>query len=145
MIVQLIYISYSIGTTIDKIENFTEGARERNIKQGITSIMLITDSCYIHCIEGERDVVSNLFVKITKDPRHRGATILRFNEMPKREFGDFNAVISKLSDFDTPECNTVCPLMNMDPSTITSAKAMNLLRRVAAHHRADQIHSNLAY
>ena len=145
MIVQLIYISYSVGDTIDQDFHFIEGVRERNTRRGITSIMLITESCYIHCIEGERNEVSNLFVKIAQDTRHHGATILRFSEMPKREFGDFSGAISRLSDFDTAEYNTVCPSMQIDPTSITSAKAMNLLRRVAAHYRADQNSSNLSY
>jgi hypothetical protein len=102
--------------------------------------MLITESCYIHCIEGERDIVSSLFLKIAQDPRHSDATILRFNETQKREFNDFSAAISRLSDFNiSNDYNTVHPTMHIDITSITSAKAMTLLRRVAAHHRANKI------
>ena len=140
MIVQLIYISHSIGDAIDTDEKFLEGVRARNAARGITSIMLVTESCYIHCIEGERDIVSSLFLKISQDPRHKNATILRFNEIKNREFSDFSAAISRLSKFNLNDSyNTVCPSMQIDITSITSAKAMTLLRRVAAHYRANQI------
>jgi hypothetical protein len=139
MVVQLIYISHFVGPTIAEDEKFIEGARTRNAASNITSIMLITEYCYIHCIEGERDVVSGLFIKIAQDPRHKDATILRFNEVSKREFSDFSAEISELRDFNIADnCNTICPDL-LDIPTITSAKAMSLLRRVAAHHRANKI------
>lgn len=144
MVVQLIYISSIIGIDVIGDDKFMEGVRARNASRGITSVMLVTDSCYVHCIEGERDVVSSLFIKIAQDPRHTNQTILRFSEVQKREFGDFFAAISKLSEFNVSNnYNTVCPAMQVDPLSITSAKAMSLLRRVAAHHRANQIDQNL--
>lgn len=145
IIVQLIYISTIVGTPITQIENFVEEARVRNAARDITSLMLVTEKCYIHCIEGSRKVVSDLYNTISQDPRHEHCTILRLNEMSRREFSDFSAEISLLSDFGADEVNTICDPRTIDTFTITSAAAMSLLRRVAAHHRADQIHLNLSY
>ena len=137
MIVQLVYISTPIGKKIDEIENFISSARERNAKKGISSIMLITECAYLHCIEGERAAVSELYNKICNDTRHSHCTILRFNELPKREFDDFHATVYRLSSFDTLGVNTVCPVSIIDLHTISAARAMTLLRRTAAHYRAD--------
>jgi len=145
IIVQLIYISAIVGTGIDNIENFAKEMRERNSSRDITSVVLITDKCYIHCIEGSRLVVSELFHKISSDPRHCRCTVLRLNEMAKREFSDFASEISRLSDFGIDEVNTICDPRTIDPFTITSSAAMSLLRRVAAHRRADIARAPLAY
>jgi hypothetical protein len=145
IIVQLIYISTIVGTPISQIPNFVESARERNKIRDITSLMLVTEKCYIHCIEGSRLVVSDLYNKISNDPRHSQCTILRLNEMSRREFSNFSAEISVLSEFGEAEVNTICDPRTIDPFTITSSAAMSLLRRVAAHHHADKIESNLSY
>ena len=140
MVVQLIYISTIIGHAVITDDQFIIGARLRNTARGITSVMLVTDSCYVHCIEGEREIVSDLFIKIAQDTRHKNQTILRFNEVQKREFGDFSAAISELSEFNVNDnYNTVWPAIEIDITSITSAQAMSLLRRVAAHYRANQI------
>ena len=138
MVVQLIYISTPVGTTIDKIDNFMMGASERNIIKNITSIILVTPMHYIHCIEGDRHEVSKLYNKLVNDPRHTDCTILRLNEMPHREFSEFSAEISNLTEFDTDSINTVCLAGHINPCTITSSHAMTLLRRVAAHKRANR-------
>lgn len=139
MIVQLIYISVSHGITVDKIENFFESARQRNAEIDLASILLITDTCYIHCLEGSRADVSKKYNKISQDARHSGCTILRFNDIAHREFSDFNAEFVRLSEFDNIEIDTICPDGTIDPHSITPLMAVTLIRRVAAHIRADRL------
>lgn len=143
MLVQLIYISTIVGITIDLIENYIDSARLRNLRSGLAGIVLITDRYYIHYIEGERaDVGDKYNEMVSFSHLHTKCTILRFNEIAKREFPDFSAEYAMLSDVAKSDISRVCPI---DPETMTSARAMSLIRRTAAHYRADQIHQNLAY
>ena len=136
MLVQLIYISTIVGVTIDLIENYIDGARLRNLRTGLAGILMITDKYYIHYIEGERADVSDKYNEMVSFSHlHMKCTILRFNEIAKREFPDFSAEYTKLSDIAKNEMDRVAPI---DPLTMTSAKAMSIIRRAAAHHRAER-------
>jgi hypothetical protein len=135
MLVQLIYISTIVGITIDQIENYIDRARIRNLASGLAGIVMITDRNYIHYIEGERGDVSDKYNEMVSfNHLHTKCTILRFNEIAKREFPDFIAEYGKLSDISKEELAKLCP---PDPFTITAATAMTFIRRVAAHHRVD--------
>jgi tRNA U34 5-carboxymethylaminomethyl modifying enzyme MnmG/GidA len=135
MLVQLIYISTIVGITIDQIENYIDRARIRNLATGLAGIVMITDKNYIHYIEGERCDVSDKYNEmISFNHLHTKCTILRFNEISKREFPDFVAEYAKLSDISKEELSK---LPAAEPAVITAASAMSYIRRVAAHHRAD--------
>ena len=136
MLVQLVYISTIVGITIDLIENYIDAARLRNLRSGLAGIVLITDKYYIHYIEGERADVSDKYSEMVSFSHlHTKCTILRFNEIAKREFPDFLAEYATLSDVAKNDLSKMCPI---DSETMTSAKAMALIRLVAAHHRAER-------
>ena len=136
MIVQLLYVSTKVGMSVDQTDEYLAGARARNIARDITGLVLITDLFYIHCIEGERDIINKLFLEICKDPRHKNQCILRYNNVREREFSEFSAEISLLSDFETKGLNALCGTESDDMTAITPILAMSLIRRLAAHHRA---------
>ena len=138
MLVQLIYISAIVDDSIDRMREFISTTRENNSKNSITSIILSFDRHYLHCIEGERNAVSELFADVSHNSHHSLCTIVRFNEVSRREFPDFSTEISNFSDFATNGVNTICPIDVANTDTISSASAMSLLRRVAAHTRAER-------
>lgn len=135
MLVQLIYISTIVGVTFDQMEGLRETARLRNIADGICGLLLITDNNYIHYIEGERSAVIAKYEEVSHYSLHKQCTLLRFIEIPKREFPDFVSTYVKLSDIAKED---LAKLDKIDPSTITSATALSYIRRMVAHHRADR-------
>lgn len=136
MIVQLLYMSRRIGPGVHESDDYITMARARNAELGITGLVLITDIFYLHCLEGERSVVSELYLKITDDPRHTDQVILRYSTLKEREFPEFSAEYALLTDFDNRDINTLCGTMAEDLHTVNSSQAKSLIRRLAAHLRA---------
>ena len=134
MLAQLIYISTIVGKTFDQMEDLREVARLRNIADNICGLLLITDNYYIHYIEGDRSAVNSKYREVSHYPLHTQCTILRFVEIPKREFPDLISTYVKLSDMAKEELSK---LDKIDPETIASATALSYIRRMVAHHRAD--------
>lgn len=70
----LVMLSYtSIAShlmTHDELIALLQQARESNSKRGITGMLLYMEGCFFQVLEGERDTVESLYLKITKDPRH---------------------------------------------------------------------------
>jgi len=70
----LIMLSYtSIAShlmTHDELIQLLQQARENNGKRGITGMLLYMEGCFFQVLEGERDTVESLYLKIAKDKRH---------------------------------------------------------------------------
>lgn len=135
-LVQLVYISTIVGETFDKIENFVSDAKARNYLTGISGLILISNTHYIHYIEGGRHAVSAKFLEMSRKTHHKDLVLVRFNEINKREFPEVLATYSNVNDFDDTEFNTLFTDKTLNPDEITSTKILTLLRRVALNHRA---------
>ena len=133
MLVQLLYISLHEGKTIENMDAFMAAARARNKKVGISSILLGTEKYYIHLIEGRRVNVNELYSRISNDPKHSNCTLIRYVDVKAREFSEWSAEYVAFSEFDAGDMNLLLPAGIIDINTITSAKAVTMLRRIHAH------------
>jgi len=52
-------------------------------------MLLYSNSTYLQLLEGEKEVVLDLYASICKDPRNGGNTILRKSEIFTRDFPDW--------------------------------------------------------
>ena len=138
MLVQLIYISNPVGPLVHEITDFIENAKSQHKLLNVTGLLLVTDTHYIHCIEGDRSIINKLYIKISNTLCHSNCTIVRYNEIAKREFGDLTLMVSKL-----PISHASATLSDLDISIedINAAKVMALLRRTAAYHRTLDVNS----
>ena len=103
--IQLIYVSASTGRlTDDEIANFLATNRRRNKQRGITGIVVHHQGSFLQVLEGEGQMVSNLFETIRQDPRHAAVTLLSRKSITHREFGDasmaFVDTSGKANDLD---------------------------------------------
>lgn len=70
----LIMLSYtSIAShlmTHEELIALLKQAREENAKRGITGMLLYMEGCFFQVLEGERETLEALYVKIARDKRH---------------------------------------------------------------------------
>ena len=79
-------------------------ARANNQSQGITGILLYADKHFIQVLEGEEQVVVQLYEKIEKDTRHINLFKLMANNIDKRMFPDWSMAYKKI---DKEEYNNI--------------------------------------
>lgn len=102
-IYQLLYLSSS-AQKMDEQEllGLLEKSRKSNEKRGITGFLLYNDGNIIQLLEGEKEDVENLYLKIARDIRHDGLIRLFQAFTEKRDFPDWSMGFSSISK---PDCD----------------------------------------
>lgn len=133
MLTQLLYVSQHNGI-MDGLPEFIQTMREKNKEFGLSSILLSTDECYLHLLEGSRTNVNRLYNRIVKDPRHFNCTVVRYIDVKKREFDNWYAEHVSIREFDIGDINLLLPSGgNISAEEISSAQAVTIVRRIHAH------------
>ena len=87
----LAYVSRAVGfLDADKLARLLRRARERNLQQGVTGMLLYSDETFIQYIEGPANHLQLVYRTIRKDPMHNG--VIKFLEQPiaERVFPDWS-------------------------------------------------------
>ena len=70
----------------DELFELLETLREKNVKKGITGMLLYKGGNFMQFLEGEEHGVKTLFEKIKRDPRHKDIVPIMQDEIEKRIF-----------------------------------------------------------
>jgi hypothetical protein len=101
---ELIYYSVALeNTTETTIENILKEARELNAKNNITGCLLYHNSQFLQILEGEKEAVKDLFLKIASDNRHEDIMLMEEGEKEERHFTGWHMAYHQLTanDFNT--------------------------------------------
>ena len=91
--INLIYFSHAARPMSgDDLQVLLAGARERNKVKGITGLLLYQSGYFLQALEGDAEVVHELFKKIEKDSRHHTVTKIYDQETDERNFKDWQMV-----------------------------------------------------
>lgn len=73
-------------------------SRRNNPRISITGILQYGDGNFLQCLEGERDVVNQLYNKIAQDERHSGVQVLSAGNVDARCFPSWSMKYIPLDD-----------------------------------------------
>jgi len=91
VIFQLIYTCALIENVSSKqLEKIARESRVRNQKLGLTGILLCNDGSVLQVLEGDREIVTDLYNRITEDPRVKNPLILIQRTALNREFPNWS-------------------------------------------------------
>lgn len=97
-----------------------------NKMEDISGILLYNERNFFQLIEGEQNIIQELYAKISRDPRH--SNIIKFLEKPvtKPPFDGY------LTDFitDTKKCNEADLRMYLHYIEVLSPESQKALKRV---------------
>ena len=74
--------------------------REKNIRLGITGLLLYKQGEFMQALEGDEPAVRSLFSTIGKDPRHERIHLLTTLEVPRRQFPQWSMGFKNLDEID---------------------------------------------
>ncbi len=95
----LIYISSAaIPFSSDDLLFLLERFREKNKRLGITGMLVYRDGSFMQMIEGEKQVVLDLFETIREDTRHCGVIKIMSGDVLRRSFEDWTMGFSNMED-----------------------------------------------
>jgi len=95
----LVYVSSAVTHfNNNELTELLKKSRERNLRLGITGMLLYKDGNFMQVLEGDKRVVFELYATIKADPRHHGLIEIIEKEIDKPTFVDWSMGFRNLSD-----------------------------------------------
>ena len=89
-LIQLVYVSSLQGEDESHIGAILQSCAERNVKNGITGMLLYYRGGLMQVLEGEDLQVQETYGRICADTRHRDILTLSSSEIPGRHFENWS-------------------------------------------------------
>ncbi len=87
----LIYVSSAVKLmNHDELLLLLDQARKKNQELGATGMLLYQEGNFMQMLEGEKEIVLDLYEAIKKDDRHRGVIKVLTDEIGERNFKDWS-------------------------------------------------------
>lgn len=87
MLSQLIYVSTRVPSCTEaEIEKILNTSVENNKINNITGILVYSSNRFLQVLEGDSDVILNLYDKIKEDKRHKNSVMISLKSIDKRLF-----------------------------------------------------------
>ncbi len=129
-LVSLVYVStawHRLSTV--ELEYLMTRARERNLRESITGVLLYNDGNFMQYLEGPAEGIERVYAIICADPLHHGIIELMRAPIDEREFGEwsmaFRAVDASALKFPTE--HEALLLDKLAPPPLPTAAARVLL------------------
>ncbi|AGA92252.1 putative membrane protein [Thioflavicoccus mobilis 8321] len=115
--IQMLYISSATEPmSTEDLLGLLRECRENNAAKGITGMLIYGNATFLQVLEGEEEVVDDLFENIRRDPRHSNVEILHRKTIERRQYSDWSmgfkrvsgkelAKIESMRDFDEQNFN----------------------------------------
>jgi hypothetical protein len=84
----------NVQEVIDSLEHIDKCAQIHNAANNITGYLLYMDGYFIQYLEGNSELIKNLYLKICLDPRHKLISLLSYTDINKRAFQNWQKVFS---------------------------------------------------
>lgn len=131
MLTRLIY--YSKSTNLLKLEDINQILRksgENNAKIGVTGCLYFNENFFIQILEGGRSEVSQLYSKISVDPRNSEIVLVEVNSIEEREFADWGMLYLHNDNVSESLLRKYCPGLEFDPNRMSGANLLNFALRL---------------
>ncbi|AMR25707.1 hypothetical protein A0257_00465 [Hymenobacter psoromatis] len=88
---QVLYHSVAVRPfTEAELHTLLKNAHSFNVRQGVTGILLYSDSRFVQLLEGDEQSVRKLYDRIQQDPRHTQVVTVSEGPGPCRRFADWS-------------------------------------------------------
>ncbi|MBV1776489.1 BLUF domain-containing protein [Burkholderiaceae bacterium DAT-1] len=133
MLVRLIYASRSVTPVTQSLsDEILQAARRYNPEHGITGILCFNDSIFVQALEGSREKVNELYVRIARDERHRDLILLEYSEITERKYPSWSMARVKLDKVNLSVILKRSTGTTLDPYSMPGCATAALLEELAA-------------
>lgn len=78
--IRVVYLSHALqDMSLGDIQNILQTARTNNADKDICGMLCYESRWFLQVLEGERDVINELFLEIADDPRHDDIIIVSYD------------------------------------------------------------------
>lgn len=138
MLVRLIYISYANSVMSDEeIQGILEKSKINNASKNITGMLMYSERYFFQCLEGERRVVNQTYLKISADPRHARCVLIDFSQVDSRLFPSWEMNFVAFNGVNNELVRKYSENGLFQPYDFTATQAKDFLQVVAQHALTD--------
>lgn len=97
--IQIAYMSTATQPmTTEQLIDLLQQSFKNNTASGVTGMMLYGNATFLQALEGEEQVVDELYQKIAKDQRHASIVFLHRKTIERRQYSDWTMAFKRVSD-----------------------------------------------
>jgi hypothetical protein len=128
----LIYSSYAVpGFKEDDLKLMLIQAREKNKEHRVTGMLLYFDGKFLQLIEGEQQIIKQLYQNILNDQRHTKVTLLKDGEIDVPFFADWSMSYKSVLSHELANEEGFKDLNS--PNTLNKHSALKLFKILSAN------------
>jgi len=130
-LISTVYVSSAVApfSSVDLIE-LLRSAREKNVRAGLTGMLLYHDGNFIQMLEGPAESVDSLIQKLRLDSRHKDLLVLLRKTLDVRIFGEWQMAFRNTRELSPGELSEVSGYL--EPAFFSSRLAKEGERSSAA-------------
>lgn len=133
MLVRLLYASRSSAPVTQQIiDSILHESLAHNPALGITGVLCHCGDVYVQALEGGREAVNALYVRIVRDERHRDVTLLHYAEVPERHFAGWTMGQVNLAKVNPSLLLKYSDKPVLDPYGVSGGASLALLEELVA-------------
>jgi Sensors of blue-light using FAD len=133
MLVRLMYASRAEPSiSQEALHGILRKSKLNNAKVGVTGVLCFSESIFIQVLEGGRDAVNELYLRIARDPRHHHVVLLSYEEIPERRFTGWSMGQVNMSRLNTGLLLKYSETAILDPYAVSGKVSMALFDELVA-------------
>jgi hypothetical protein len=132
MLVRLLYASRAVDSSAETLASILTQSRQFNPINGITGVLCYGGGVFLQAIEGGRQAVSDLYVHIQKDHRHKDVILLHYEEITERRFGGWSMGQVDASHVNTNILLKYSERAELNPYNVSGKVSLALLEELIA-------------
>lgn len=123
MLAHLAYVSVRKKNCTDQeIDKILASCKTNNAPLDVTGVLIYSDTRFVQYVEGESAVLTSLYDKIKKDPRHERAVMISYSPISSRIFPSWQMGSRKLASDDVSYLTDITSEDKMEFTNILSGK-----------------------
>ncbi|WP_420387770.1 BLUF domain-containing protein [Roseivirga sp.] len=132
MLYELIYRSTAKpGLTEEELKTILTTARQFNSENNITGCLLFHEGQFLQLLEGDFQVLLDLYDKIKRDPRHREFLLLHMKESPQRVYDRWTMAFKTLNNNELRDYSGVSEFTELETEEEESSISVELFQAIS--------------
>ena len=128
---QILYVSVETHHhSREDLEALLKQSRDKNAKLGITGILIYYKKHFFQILEGEKDVIFELFRTIRKDNRHFSVILVWDQEVLERSFKDWSMAFVNLNEIDKSKLTNFSDFLEKGFTTEITEQHLTLAQKL---------------
>ena len=133
MLVRLMYASRAVPSiSQDALHGILRKSKTHNAGIGVTGVLCFSESIFIQVLEGGRNAVNELYLRIARDPRHTQVVLLCYEEIAERRFTGWSMGQVNMSRLNAALLLKYSETAVLDPYAVSGRVSMALFEELVA-------------